>query len=573
MVIAPSNPIRFYPTTNAWLPNPSKREDLPFQKDYLPSQANEKCYHQPVDFDDVSTLQIQAATLPTVTVHNAAGTQIGVVVMNLDSTQNGENIYNAVIEWNVDFPTIAKGCFLRATDGTHYAQSERLYKPSTPLLKLTYSNNNQHDLFGNYQKCFEHVLYLPAELIEVSFPTEKVGYESSNGRFLEQLTAWQETVLLQSEHVPVFLSRILMYAIHSKNLHIEERVNGYFVGEYYKVFDKGMEIGHQDRYVLHSLYVTLRKVDGFVQKLYVQDDVALAQVQVDLLPETNITATSFTANWSIAGGADEFDYQLSTTADFSVLVVNTTLNGNVTAYSNTGLTQCERYYYRVRARSCGETTDWVSNENFKQQSIHFQGLFNQTQKGFTERIQNFSVKNVFNWCSGFTLKFAPLPNDAIGGSDWDIYPTLSEAQIQQEIDILTDFEVSEGFTIYFECTGYSQIHQHSTLLMEYDTPSFYITVGCTYYNFPQFSQFVLIAMSGESKYNLDAVQSQNSPISLYTYSLITSSADIPIRANLTSSQLNDAINAHTGDCIVLVNARYQGTNEQDNTIFSISYQN
>lgn len=88
-----------------------------------------------------------------------------------------------------------------------------------------------------------------------------------------------------------------------------------------------------------------------------------ASVTVNPLPSTptataasNITQTSFFANWNIANGATTYYLDVSANSGFSSFVTGyNNLNvGNATTYSVTNLSLTTTYYYRVRAvSSCG----------------------------------------------------------------------------------------------------------------------------------------------------------------------------------------------------------------------------
>lgn len=70
-------------------------------------------------------------------------------------------------------------------------------------------------------------------------------------------------------------------------------------------------------------------------------------------PATNITSTSFTANWDAVQGADQYYIDVSTQSNFSTFVTgfNNRNAGNSTSLSITGLNSVSTYYYRVRAGS------------------------------------------------------------------------------------------------------------------------------------------------------------------------------------------------------------------------------
>jgi phosphodiesterase/alkaline phosphatase D-like protein len=69
------------------------------------------------------------------------------------------------------------------------------------------------------------------------------------------------------------------------------------------------------------------------------------------LNATNVTATSFTANWSSVSGASGYRLDVSTSATFVTYVPGyQDLDvGNTTSRNVTALTPNTNYYYRLRA--------------------------------------------------------------------------------------------------------------------------------------------------------------------------------------------------------------------------------
>jgi phosphodiesterase/alkaline phosphatase D-like protein len=66
---------------------------------------------------------------------------------------------------------------------------------------------------------------------------------------------------------------------------------------------------------------------------------------------TNVTASSFTANWRSVSGATDYRLDVSTSNTFATYVpgYQDLSVGNVTSYNVTGLSAHTTYYYRVRA--------------------------------------------------------------------------------------------------------------------------------------------------------------------------------------------------------------------------------
>jgi hypothetical protein len=69
------------------------------------------------------------------------------------------------------------------------------------------------------------------------------------------------------------------------------------------------------------------------------------------LNATDLTNTSFTANWTSVSSATSYQLDVSTSSTFGTFVppYNNLNVGNVTSFGVTGLTANTFYYYRVRA--------------------------------------------------------------------------------------------------------------------------------------------------------------------------------------------------------------------------------
>jgi phosphodiesterase/alkaline phosphatase D-like protein len=73
---------------------------------------------------------------------------------------------------------------------------------------------------------------------------------------------------------------------------------------------------------------------------------------------TNVTQTSFTANWNASVGASAYFFDVATDTNFTaILLAYNNLNvGNVLTRNVTGLTAGTKYYYRVRGSNVGGTS-------------------------------------------------------------------------------------------------------------------------------------------------------------------------------------------------------------------------
>lgn len=111
--------------------------------------------------------------------------------------------------------------------------------------------------------------------------------------------------------------------------------------------------------VNQNYYYRLRVTDGTNTSL--NSNVILVNSASVSAPSTlgvsNVTCTSFNANWGPSLGADAYHLDVSTSGSFSTFIsgYNNLNIGNVSTYTVTGLTANTNYYYRLRA-SNGCTT-------------------------------------------------------------------------------------------------------------------------------------------------------------------------------------------------------------------------
>lgn len=91
---------------------------------------------------------------------------------------------------------------------------------------------------------------------------------------------------------------------------------------------------------------------------------SVASITPVLNPTTNLTCSSFTANWNSVSTASSYRIDVSTSNNFtSGFVLNNVDIGLVTSYNVTGLTLGTTYYYRIRALNiCGGSTSNYSNQ-------------------------------------------------------------------------------------------------------------------------------------------------------------------------------------------------------------------
>jgi hypothetical protein len=120
------------------------------------------------------------------------------------------------------------------------------------------------------------------------------------------------------------------------------------------------------------------------------------------LNSTNITTSSFQANWTAVQGCSGYVVDVATDVNFTVFVAGWNANnvGNVTSTVVSGLTNCVNYYYRVRAVFCSGPGD---NSNTITAAPHSSGTQTFTYTGsnqtFTVPCGVYSM-NVQLWGAG-----------------------------------------------------------------------------------------------------------------------------------------------------------------------------
>ncbi len=107
---------------------------------------------------------------------------------------------------------------------------------------------------------------------------------------------------------------------------------------------------------LTTYYYRVRAVNSFLNQTTGNSntlELTTSSLPPGVNPATNITSSSFTANWNSTPGADQYYIDVSTESNFSTNVTgfDNRNAGNSTSISVTGLISATTYFYRIRAGS------------------------------------------------------------------------------------------------------------------------------------------------------------------------------------------------------------------------------
>lgn len=519
---------------------------------------------QPVDFDDFSRVQVITPVNAGVTIqiYNPSNTLIFTDSFSYagDALQDTSlRVYNYTINWStVNNKTDC--LYVVVTQGGVKFRSEpiRNGKPGE-LLKLVYSNFYDHKQIGSYLNCFEMIAYLPARLIRPEQPRELAYHTDSQLRDIYLSESHFRTRLLQVYEAPHYLHLIAQYALRHDKLQVFQKSLTKTYSAQYQWLEK-YDSKHIDNFSLYAAETVLKKVPDRIRAITSAGDNLFLPV-INILPVTNVSATSFQANWS--GIADSYDVQLSTSPDFTTTIVST--NTTSQFFNFTGLTACVRYYYRVRAVNCAGVGAWSIGTTIEHVSLHFRGEQNYAIWEADEIVSNLSFFNVFgNLQNPIKFKYAPT----WGVVNWAAYPFRTLAQVEDDIA----FNAVTQYSIYVEVSGYSQ-GSEGLCILQYVVPFVRMSVGCLTYNFRGITQDHFIAFRKKTAWQSVSLSPASSATLTYAFIADLNALRGEVVYGITSlAQLNLAIASHTAtEYAVAIYASYTGVNVTTTATINLQY--
>lgn len=519
-------------------------------------------FTQPVDFTDFSRVQVITPTNATVTIQifNANGTQIFTDTFAYvgNALQDANlRVYNYTINWNS--VNNKRDClYIVITQGSIRFRSEpiRNGRPGE-LLKLVYSNFYDHRQIGSYLNCFEMIAYVPGRLIRPEQPRELAFHTDSQLRDVYLAESHFRTRVLQVYESPQYMHLITQYALRHDKVQIFQKGTSKTYSAQYQWLEQYTS-NHIDYSTVYAAETVLKKVPDRLRSVTSAGESTYSPT-ITILPVTNVTATSFQANWS--GTGTSYDVQLSTSPTFATTVIST---NTVNQFFNfTGLSSCVRYYYRVRAVSCEGVGAWSTGTTTEQVSFHFRGEQNFGVWEWDEKVSSLTFFNIFANLQGVAFKFAPTT----GVINWNIYPFRTLLQVEQDVQQNT----SANFSVYVQVDGYAQGSEGLGVL-QYIVPSVRLSVDCLTYNFRGSTQDQYIAFRRKTSWQSVTVASSAANL-WYAFIPDLNALRQETIYNISSlSTLNTLINSHAGtDYAVAIFAAYTGTNTTATITINLQY--
>ena len=531
MYVFESNGLRFYPINAINNPIGVRFDELPYHEQYIFKQTQIECKRQSVRFNDIIRIQVKSPNLVTWQIFNASNTLLSSGNFTDFGAFGTEKVWWVTINL-ATIPGLNNGSWIIISNGTSHYRTEPLQNEVHRLLKLTYSNYKDHARYGSYRRCNEMVAYIPASLIEHVIFENKSVFQDSVGRYKKLMHDWQRGRVLKTRWLPYWLINILHAAINHDVLFIQEKSGNYLVTSPYEVYNDELlkvEKPNED-YQGYEASISLVELNTYSRRLPAFEPLILGD-SINILPETNITANSFTANWE-AMDVDFYEFQLATNPNFTSPIINQS-NILTNSFNVSGLSPCVKYYYRVRASLCGVFSAWTSNLTNQRQSLHFRGEQRKHVLNFDEKIFNLAVANIFGWANGIEYK---ITSGTITNPDapvWLFLPVLTLTQLQSNINSQTG-----NYTILVSIQGYN-FGSDALLELIYNTEFFWLRVGCTTYNMGNhISQDLFIGAT--RRIQIDSITLTNSA-TVVGYELITSPLGTAVLFTTSLSALNTAI--------------------------------
>lgn len=533
--IPKNNGLIFYPVlSDKSTPSPVNRNDLPAsslrRSSWLrfPVKDQQKFYMQFVDYNDISRVQVISDDILSIEIYNSSDTLIDSGTWNTIGTIDDINVQVSEIDWNsfiTDVEEIGNYIIIH-NDDDHYYRSEPLIMPTEyPMVKIEYSNNANNIDYGSFQDCFEHIHYSCGQLMDDNLPSNEFDFEDSGGKIITLMHDHRDSFLYETPFIATKFARLEKIILNHDYVKISQKIDGFTVSENLQLpLNETALIENHPTVNIAKVSSMLNVVNSFVRRLpsQVNQNLPLSPV---LLPETDKQDDGFTINWESQVQADSYNVELSDTSDFSNILISA--NTENTSYVFSGLTACNRYYYRVNSQNCEGVGSWSINTSIHEIKLHLRGESNYRAFSFDEKIRNITVNNILGLAESTRYKLAITANEPTK-LDWDnSYSYLSLTQLAEAINNI-DIGVDPIYWVYLDVTGYSTSKQDACINFKYVSSSFYILVNCLIYPYDDsISNDIMIGFEAGNEYPFFSLVKEEGTgnTNIYHYNVITSSSD------------------------------------------------
>jgi len=530
-----NNGIRFYPVNSNFDSIASNFDRLPYSEQLLLGLAQKTtpcAAYEYVNFTKESRFVLWSDADVTLSIYNASNS---LLASEIKATDNWALDADTAYYFNINFSTIAginTGSYIVATNGSEYLRSEPLTSPKN-LFEIIFENKGDHAKLNTFQNCVFLNAYFPAKLLTFNVEQFDKVFATSANRSRRLAHGEKITRVINSFALPPYKADSLVRQFKSDILKLKIKPT---LSDNIRLFEGNpVQVIQPERFHLAQINAKVVFDNSLTMRIPYQN--AGSGNAPTILPETLITQTSVQINWT--GAADTYDLQISTTPDFSAIVLNLTgLTSN--SYNVTSLTSCTKYYYRLRGVSCSGISDWVINQTRHYLTCHFRGAYRATAIKFDEKItpNQTIVSNIFGMCSGVGFQYS---NGSGEPSDWSAFTILNVSDLESQIE-----GGGDDYWVRVSITGYATQNLEGVVAINYQSASFYTQVGCVefdLYTAGALTKDISTAILANNKFNINGINGAPSGAKFY-YALFSNNAqDFTNYKYNTLADLNNAINS------------------------------
>lgn len=265
--IFPTNGLFFYPTNSSLQANGTSFVELPYTLQNQPGLTDQSCHLQPVNFEDVSRVQLISNAAVNIRVYDSSDTLLQTYTPAIAGQIDGNDVYQQQIDWSA--LAVDTGSYITIENGSQYYKSLGLYQPFAKLLKLEYSNNLNSIAEGARFSNYMHVVYVPAVLRQQPPARTREVYQDSRGNLLNLQQTFKKAYLMEVAYSPAYLHEIVDRAIHSDTIKITSNQAGLSVSANYSLPDDELyEYEPVERSTLYTAQVLLVQDNTFERKFF-----------------------------------------------------------------------------------------------------------------------------------------------------------------------------------------------------------------------------------------------------------------------------------------------------------------